>query len=124
LGLVPPQIAVVDDDEDTVNLFTEIINMDGYNVIGFQNPQSLIDYLCEHLEELKFILIDYKMPQMTGCELANQIHKLNPSIQMVFVTAYIDIINNALNMEIFKKPLPIHKIIDIVDKYMHHEVIT
>ena len=53
MGLVPPQIAVVDDDEDTVNLFTEIINMDGYNVIGFQNPQSLIDYLCEHLEELK-----------------------------------------------------------------------
>ena len=64
------------------------------------------------------------MPQMTGCELANQIHKLNPSIQMVFVTAYIDIINNELNMEIFKKPLPIHKIIDIVDKYMHYEVIT
>ncbi|HJT85875.1 MAG TPA: response regulator [Nitrososphaeraceae archaeon] len=119
-----PQIAVVDDDEDTLNLFTEVINMDGYTVRGFENPQFLIDYISENPTQLQFVVIDYRMPQMTGCELANLIHTLNPSIQMVFITAYIDIINNSLNLEIFRKPLSIRKIIDIVDKYMHHEVIT
>jgi DNA-binding NtrC family response regulator len=124
LDLLSPQIAVVDDDEDTLNLFTEVINMDGYTVIGFENPQLLIDYISENPTQLQFVVIDYRMPQMTGCELANLIHTLNPSIQMVFITAYIDIINNSLNLEIFRKPLSIHKIIDIVDKYMHYEVIT
>ena len=123
MDLLSLQIAVIDDDEDTVNLFTEVISMDGYSVIGFENPQFLIDYISENPRQLKFILIDYRMPQMNGCELANQIHALNPSIQMIFITAYIDIITNALNLEIFRKPLPIHKIIDIVDKYMHDEVI-
>lgn len=124
MDLLSPQIAVVDDDEDTLNLFTEVINMDGYTVIGFENPQFLIDYISENPKQLQFIVIDYRMPQMNGCELANLIHTLNPSIQMVFITAYIDIIKNSLNLEIFRKPLSIHKIIDIVDKYMHHEVIT
>ena len=124
MNLLSPQIAVVDDDEYTLNLFTEVINMDGYTVIGFENPQLLIDYISENPKQLQFVVIDYRMPQMTGCELANRIHTLNPRIQMVFITAYIDIINNSLNLEIFRKPLSIHKIIDIVYKYIHHEVIT
>ncbi|HJT86074.1 MAG TPA: response regulator [Nitrososphaeraceae archaeon] len=77
MDIAHPQIAVVDDDEDTVDLFTEIIQMNGYVVIGFENPQFLIDYICEHPEHLKFIIIDYRMPKISGCKLANQIHKLN-----------------------------------------------
>jgi len=65
-------------------------------------------------------MIDYKTPQMTGCELANQIHAINSSIRMAFITAYNNIINNALKIEIFKKPLTVPKIIEVVNKYMNH----
>jgi CheY-like chemotaxis protein len=85
LGLISPQIAVVDDDEDTLNLFTDIVQTNGYIVIGFENPQFLIDYICEHPEHLKFIVIDYRMPKMTGCKLAIRIHKITPSIQMALL---------------------------------------
>ena len=122
MDLVPPQIAVVDDDEDTVNLFTEIIQLNGYIVIGFENPQFLIDYICEHEDQLKFILIDYIMPEMSGCTLANKIHELNPSIEMAFITASNENFNNSLNKEIIRKPIPMNKIIELVDKYMHQEL--
>jgi two-component SAPR family response regulator len=59
------------------------------------------------------------MPQMTGCELANQINKINSKIKMVFVTGYDNIINNTLNLEIFKKPLTVPQIIEVVNKYMN-----
>ncbi|MGE0242855.1 MAG: hypothetical protein AB7F53_05130 [Nitrososphaeraceae archaeon] len=62
MDLSSATIAVVDDDEDTVNLFTEVIQMKGYIVIGFENPQILIDYNIEHQDQLKFIVIDYRMP--------------------------------------------------------------
>jgi len=120
MDLVLPQIAIVDNDEDTLNLYTEVIQLNGYIVIGFTNPYYLIDYITEHTEHLKFIIIDYGMPQMTGCELANQIHTLNPNITMILVTGFNRIPNNTLNLEIYRKPLPISKIIDIVDKYMNH----
>ena len=110
----------MDNDEDTGNLFTDVINMQEYVVIGFENPYYLIDYINEYPEQLKFIIIDYKMPQMTGCELANQIHAINPKIRMAFVTGYDNIVNNTLNLEIFKKPLTVPKIIEVVNKYMRH----
>jgi two-component SAPR family response regulator len=55
---------------------------------------------------------------MTGCELANQIVEINPKIKMVLITAYDDIVNNALNLEIVKKPITISKIMEIVKKYI------
>ena len=113
-------VAVVDDDKDTVNLFTDIVQMNGYIVIGFENPEFLIDYINEHQAQLKFVIIDYRMPLMSGCELANQIHKLNPTIKMAFITAYNDVIDNALNLEVLRKPLRINEIIYIVNKYMHN----
>ena len=119
MDLSTPQIAIMDNDEDTLNLFTDVINMQGYLVIGFVNPYFLIDYINENPEQLKFILIDYRMPQMTGCELTNQINKINPKIKMVFVTGYDNIINNTLNLEIFKKPLTVPQIIEVVNKYMN-----
>ncbi|HJT84454.1 MAG TPA: response regulator [Nitrososphaeraceae archaeon] len=120
MDLSPPQIAVMDDDEDILNLFTDVINMQGYLVIGFVNPYFLIDYISENPEQVKFILIDYRMPQMTGCELANQINKINPNIKMVFVSGYDHIVNHTLNLEIFKKPLFVSQIIEVVNKYMNH----
>jgi len=36
MDLSSAKIAVVDYDEDTVNLFTDVIQMNGYIVIGFE----------------------------------------------------------------------------------------
>lgn len=111
-------IAVIDDEEDIVKLFTDVIQMNGYFVMGFTNPFFLIDYTKEFPDRIGLILIDYKMTEMTGCELANQIVEINPKIKMVLITAYDDIVNNALNLEIVKKPITISKIMEIVKKYI------
>lgn len=61
--------------------------------------------------------------EMTGCELANQIFAKNPKIKMVLITAYDDVINNFLNLEIVKKPIGISKIMKIVKNCMNNSVI-
>ena len=123
MNLSPEFIAVIDDEEDIVKLFTEVIQMNGYFVIGFTNPLFLIDYTREFPHHLRLILIDYKMMEMTGCELPNQIFAINSKIKMVLITAYDDVINNALNLEIVKKPISISKIMEIVKNYMINSVI-
>ena len=104
-------IALVDDDEDTVNLFTYFLRENGYNVIGFTDHLLL-------LNQFRLVLIDYKMPQITGCELANKITDINPRIKMVLITAINDIIKNKLNLELIHKPLRMHQLLHIVAKYM------
>ena len=113
-------IAVVEDEEDILTLFTEIIRENGYPVIGFTKPSSFVEYLGIHRDEIDLILIDYKLPQMTGCELANQITKINPNVKMVLMTAANDILNNNLNLELIHKPIKINELVQIISRYMRH----
>jgi two-component SAPR family response regulator len=59
------------------------------------------------------------MSPMQGCELSNKISKINPKIKMVLITAFDDIINNDLNLEIVKKPITNTKILEIIHYYLN-----
>ena len=69
------------------------------------------------------VIIDYRMPKITGCELANKIADINPRIKMVLITAVNDIIKNKLNIELIHKPLRMHKLLHTVATHME-EIIT
>jgi DNA-binding NtrC family response regulator len=118
--IFPQSIAIVEDEEDILTLFTEIIRQNGYPVVGYANPISFVRYLRTNQDKFVLILIDYKMPQMTGCELANQIIKINPNIKMILMTAANDILNNNLNLELIHKPIKINEFVQIISRYMCH----
>ena len=61
-----------------------------------------------HNNQFRLILINYKMPHITGCELANKIADINPRIKMVLITTVNDIIKNKLKLELIQKPLRMH----------------
>jgi two-component system response regulator HydG len=115
-------IAVVEDEEDILTLFTEIIRENGYPVIGFTKPSSFVEYLRIHRDEIDLILIDYKLPQMTGCDLAKKIAEIDPRIKMILITAYNDIVNNTLNLELIHKPIKIIELVQIINRYMHPRI--
>jgi DNA-binding NtrC family response regulator len=112
-------VAMIDDEKDNVSLFIELLQANGYAIIGFTNPLLLIDFIHEHPEQFRLILIDYRMPQMTGCQLANQIHAINPKIKMILLTAFDDVINNTLNLEIAKKPITLNQILELVERNLN-----
>ena len=91
--------------------------------MGFTNPLFIIDYISDNPNQIKLVLIDYKMSKMTGCELANQIHAINPKIQMVLITAYDDIVNNAFNLEIIKKPITLNRILEKIEQYIDRAIV-
>jgi two-component system response regulator (stage 0 sporulation protein F) len=103
-------IAVVDDEEDNVTLFTKVLQENGYRVMGFTNPLFFLDYIREHSDIFDLIILDYRMSPMQGCELSSKISTINPRIKMILLTAYDEIKNNSLNLEIVKKPITNTKI--------------
>ena len=111
-------ITLIDDEEDTVNLFSYFLRENGYDVFGFTNPLLLLDSIFHHDNQFRLVLIDYRMPQITGCELANKIADINPRIEMVLITAINDIIKNKLNLEVMHKPLRMHQLLRLVAKYI------
>ncbi|HET8794194.1 MAG TPA: response regulator [Nitrososphaeraceae archaeon] len=119
MDLSSESVAIVDDEKDMVTLFTELLQENGYNTKGFTDPLSFLEYIHQYPYEFQFIILDYRMSPMKGCELANETVKINPTIKMVLVTAYDDIIKNTLHLEIVKKPLYIHQILELVKRYMN-----
>jgi DNA-binding NtrC family response regulator len=117
-------IAVVDDEEDIVSLFTEALQVNGFFVVGFTNPLFIIDYIHDNPDQIELILIDYKMSQMSGCELANQIYTINPQIKMVLLTAYNDVVNNALDLDVIKKPITLSQLVKTVKQYTNNSIIS
>jgi DNA-binding NtrC family response regulator len=112
-------IAVVDDEEDIIIVFKAVLQENGYNVIGFTNPLIALDYIRKYPGIFDLIIIDYKMSPMQGCELSNKISTINPNIKMVIITAYDNVINNGLNLEIVKKPITNTTLLEIIHHYLN-----
>jgi DNA-binding NtrC family response regulator len=116
-------VCIVDDELDWVKLFTELIHNNGYQVKGFTDPLFSLDYIQKHPEEFGLIILDYKMPLMQGCELSSKISEINPKIQMIILTAFSQIVNNKINLEILKKPITLNRLLEIVHKYMNYAIV-
>ena len=101
-----------------MNLFREVIKESGYDTMGFTNPIVAIDYMNIHHDKFGLFIIDYEMPLMKGCELANKIAEIDTNINMVLVTALNDVVNNTLNLELIYKPLRISQLLHILRRYM------
>ena len=111
-------IAIVDDDEDIVILFTEVFRENGYYVMAFTNPLHALDYIHEHPDKFDLIILDYRISPMQGDELSNKIHTINSKIKMIIFTAYDNVTNNPLNLEIVKKPIRLSKLLQIIQQHL------
>ena len=110
-------IEIVDNEQDTVQLFKDMLITNGYDVTGFTNPFVAIEYIKENQEEFDLILSDYKMIPINGVELARKIiTEVNTTITIIIITAANEIGNNPLNLQVYFKPLKMSKLIDIVKK--------
>lgn len=100
----------------------EVLEDEGYQTTGFTNPVSFLEYVKQHKDDFDFVILDYRMFPMESCELANKVHNINPKIKMILLTPYGDIVNNIGNLEVIKKPINLHNLLDILKRYMYSSV--
>lgn len=124
MPLYAKSIAIIDDEQDILNLFLEVLEDEGYQATGFTNPVSFLEYVKQHKDEFDFVILDYRISPMEGGELANKVYEINPTIKMVLLTAYSDIVTPTRNLEVIKKPINLHHLLDIVKRYMNRSVVN
>ncbi|HET7644769.1 MAG TPA: response regulator [Nitrososphaeraceae archaeon] len=112
-------IAILESDTDTSNLYSISLYEFGYSVKEFSNPESLLEYVQSNPSDIGFLIMEYEIKQMTGCEVASEVNSINPRVKMAFVTGYDGIMNNKLELEIIKKPIKLTQMIKLARKYMN-----
>lgn len=82
-------IHVVDDDEAMRDSMTWLLEGEGYGVACYDSADS---FLAAHSERMHgCIVLDVRMPQMSGLELHEKLDALGSQLPIIFVTGHGDV---------------------------------
>jgi two-component system, response regulator PdtaR len=83
------KVLVVDDTDHVRNMLVDMLELDGFEVVGEAASGSDGVALASRSEP-DVIVMDYKMPGMDGLTAARQIRDSRPSQAIILYTAYLD----------------------------------
>lgn len=78
-------ILVAEDNEKLRDLFTTVLNKNGYNVFGAVDGQDALDIMENNFIDL--IISDIMMPNIDGYELTKQLREAKYDVPILFITA-------------------------------------
>ncbi len=81
-------VYVVDDDADVLGSLRFLLETDGFNVRTFRNAEALLNTVRS--TGVDCFVIDYKMPDMNGIELARRLRNRDIVAPVVLITGYPD----------------------------------
>lgn len=79
-------ILVVDDNELLCRLACDILATAGYRAVPAPNADAALAAL--EREEFDLLVTDFRMPGMSGLELARAVRDRNPGFPVIVMTAY------------------------------------
>jgi CheY-like chemotaxis protein len=82
-----PTILLVDDDRDIRDVAHALLESMGYAVIDAAHPAAALD-IAAGSAPIDLVFTDVQMPGMNGFQLADAIHRLRPSVPVVYATGY------------------------------------
>jgi DNA-binding NtrC family response regulator len=77
---------IVDDEGKIRNILSRLLTNGGYKILAVGNGSQALELYPSFNPDL--MILDYKMPAMTGIDLMHEIKKLNPNQIILFLTAF------------------------------------
>ena len=116
-------IAIVDDEADLVNLFSEALRLNGFNVCGFTDPLDALVQFEKDPEKYGLVICDFKMPITDGNTLCMELIKRNSDLKIILMSAYSDIKYTKEKFIFVNKPISIAQLIKLVNGYLQESYI-
>ncbi len=108
-------IAIIDDDPDLLNLFSEALQMSGYNVSSFSDPSLAYQQIKENSNEYSLLIINDKMPKINALYISTKLLEVNPKLNVILLSNFKDFKYN-YKFNILKKRVSISKLINAVNE--------
>ena len=111
-------VIVIDDDEDTVRLFTEFLEEHDVNVIG-NGLDGITAVKLFRETNPDVVLIDLNMPNGSGFYAIKKIQSINPKARIMAISADSNFSTEEklerLNIPLIQKPFQMDKVISIIN---------
>lgn len=106
----------MDDEAELVNLYSEALQMSGYDVSSFSDPLLAYEHIRDNPDKYSLIITDYRMPLMDGLFFATKLADINRKLNMIIMVSDHDDIKCNYKFNIIKKPVSISKLIKVVNE--------
>ncbi|MDI7864510.1 response regulator [Rhizobiaceae bacterium n13] len=111
-------IAIVDDDQAIREALDDLVQSCGYDSVLFASAEEYLAY--DKREAIDCMLVDVKMPGLSGIELQAVLNKEQHKPPMIFMTSYRDDRTRAAAMDggafaFLGKPVDINKLLGFLE---------
>lgn len=86
----PPLVLIVDDEEAIREVVRDILELAGIETILAANGQEAIELFTQHHERIRVILLDLRMPIMSGTETYHRLRELDADVRVILSSGYDD----------------------------------
>jgi two-component system cell cycle sensor histidine kinase/response regulator CckA len=83
-------ILLVEDDDSVREMIKTFLEPAGYNILQAQNGFDALETSKTYEGEIHLLLTDVIMPKMNGQEVADELKKTRPEMQIIFMSGYTD----------------------------------
>src|SRR5262245_17694497 len=84
-----PTVLIVDDEEAMARFVETILRAAGYHTLVATSGHDAIE-TAEHVGDFDLLVTDFRMPAMNGDELARQMRRLKPDLNVLYLTGFSD----------------------------------
>jgi PAS domain S-box-containing protein len=93
-------ILFIDDEEDLVEIGSQMLSRLGYEVVANSNSVKVLDLFRTQPERFDLVITDMTMPNLTGDKLAKELLKIRPDIPIILCTGFSECISEEKAKEI------------------------
>ena len=112
-------ILVVEDGKSQRELLSSFLKDEGHEVLEAENGEKALKKVKENYFDL--LLLDYRMPEMDGMKVLEEIKRINPEIDIIMMTAYgtIETAVNAMKAgaaDYITKPIELQELLILIER--------
>lgn len=117
-------ILVIDDEAAQRDVLTGYLKKKGYKIFSASSGKEGVE--TTRVNPVDIILSDFKMPDLNGIEVLEQVKKINPEISFVIVTAYGTVENAVKAMRLgafdyISKPVDLDELDLMIERIIEHK---
>jgi RNA polymerase sigma factor (sigma-70 family) len=125
---LPGTVHVVDDDASFRTAIERRLKKAGYAVATYPSAQQLLDRLPNETEPA-CILLDVRIPDLSGPELQDRLGKLGSTLPIVFLSGYADVRTTVQTIkagaeDFLTKPVSSERLLHAIEQAMAHHMVS